>query len=157
MNISQSFDETKAYNQIFDLKQFDSINLQYKKFFPNSEENLNELFWVLNNLCNTIDLNELFWVLNNLCNTIDDDSKDDLLDAANINRQIFKTYKINGKSIEQSENDLIKVIQQAVIWNICKGDTKNIPTIYVSKNRDGEKINLNLYMFQKIEMVKKLI
>ena len=127
LNISQSFHETKAYNQIFDLKQYDSINMQYKKFFPNSEENLNELFWVLNNLCNTID----------------DDSKDDLLDAANINRQIFKTYKINGKSIEQSENDLIKVIQQAVIWNICKGDTKNIPTIYVSKNRDGEKINLN--------------
>ena len=126
-NIMQNLEETKAYNQIFDLKQYDSINTQYKNFFPKSEETLNELFWILNNLCNTIDEN----------------SKNNLLDAAEINRQIFKTYKINGKSTEQSENDLIKVIQQAVIWNICKGYTKNIPNIYVSNNRDGIKVNLN--------------
>lgn len=122
-----SLNNVKLYNQVYDLKNFDSINESYKNVFPTDEKSLNELFWVLNNICNTIDSN----------------SKSDILNKAQIDTNIFKTFMINGESAEDSEADLIKVIQQAVIWSIAKGNAEKVPTIYVASEEDGNRINLN--------------
>ena len=123
----KSLNSVQIYNQNFNLKNFDSINENYKKVFPQDEKTLDALFWVLNNVCNTVDT----------------DSKAEILNKAEVDTKIFKTFKINAKTAEESEEDLIKIIQQAVIWSLAKGNAKDTPTIYVANTEDGEKINLN--------------
>ena len=140
-NFSSLSNNIQKYTEYFDLSNYEEIKTPYNKNLPTDEETLNELMWLLNNI--SLVSNE--------------ESKDSILDSAGLDRNVFKTFLINGKSQETSEKDIIKTIQQVAILNLINKNVETIPNIYVSStNEVNKKINLNEAFKNYDDAVNKL-
>ncbi|MBR2705602.1 MAG: Cys-Gln thioester bond-forming surface protein [Clostridia bacterium] len=140
-NVSKN---NEKYTKSFDLEEYDKINNIYKTGLPKDKVTLNQLSWVLNNIC--IPENEL--------------SKQALLLSAGIDVNTFKNYKIDGFETSDIEKDIIETIQQSAIWHFSNTEEELQPTdeikIYLSNDLTSA-VDINeLNQINKDDPINKL-
>lgn len=111
-NSNNSSKNNEKYTNSFSLENYDNINNIYKTALPKDKITMNQLTWVLNNVC--IPENDL--------------SKQTLLLSAGIDVNAFKNYKIDGFETSDIEKDIIETIQQSAIWYFTNNTSDTKPT-----------------------------
>ncbi len=136
--------KSNDYTQSFDLSKIEEISDIYKSQLPQDETKYNELMWVINNVVN----------VNNKT------AKVDLLSKAGLSNDIFKTFSIGGKPVEDSEKDIIESIQQAAIYYFANDNVNYIPkdnaNIYIANGEAEAKVNLTEAYKEHENAVEKL-